>query len=616
MIDAYQALGFPSPRVDVEIQSDGCMILRSPYPLGEYSSRLGDYLYYWAEKRAGQVFLAEKSSENTWSTLTYDEALNRTESIAQALIERGLKQGDTLAILSGNSVSQALLTLAAMHIGVVVVPISPSYSLMSSDYKKLREVVEIVQPSLIYVESVPPFQQALNSLELRGMEVVSGAVAEESEVTDFAELTETTPTRAVFEAFENTGPDTVAKILFTSGSTGSPKGVINTQRMLCSNQKSLQLIWPFLTEKPPVVLDWLPWHHTFGGNHNFNMILVNGGSLYIDDGKPRPGQVEKTVANLGEIATGIYFNVPLGYELLIGYLETNESLARTFFSELKVLFCAGAALPDDLWRRLRALSISVLGREVAVVSSWGSTETAPLCSSTYFETDAVSPLGLPVPGVEIKLAPINGRFELRVRGPNVTPGYWRAAEATRAAFDNDDFYCMGDAGKLADPEDPTKGILFDGRLAEEFKLSSGTWVQAGTLRLQLISALAPLIQDAVIAGPNRTEIGALLIPNREGCLKYIERQLQAGSANTDLFESSALRKALSQMLGSYNKGKSSSQKLGRAMLLKEPLSVDKGEITDKGYINQRAVLVSRAETIDTMYDGGEGVITPGTLSAG
>ncbi len=613
MQNIYRKLGFLAQEVDVEAKQDGSMVLRSPCPLGGYEARLGDYLYAWADKRPDQIFLAEKNSEGLWVGVTYREALIEVEVIAQSLLDRDLSGGDSLVILSGNSIKQALLTLAAMHIGVAAVPVSPAYSLMSSDYKKLKGIVESVKPSLIYVEKLNPFKQALEALGKVDIDVVSGEADAGGEVTDYTDLLDVSVTYAVREAFEQTGPNTIAKVLFTSGSTGAPKGVINTQRMLCSNQKSLQLIWPFLKKQPPVVLDWLPWHHTFGGNHNFNLILANGGSLYIDDGKPRPGEIEKTVTNLKTLATGIYFNEPLGYELLISFLEQDQALAKQFFSEMNLLFCAGAALPDELGRRLQRLSEQVLGYEIPMVSSWGSTETAPLCTSTYFKMDIPGPLGLPVPGVEIKLAATQGRYELRVRGPNVTPGYLGAESITSAAFDSEGFYCMGDAGKLADPADAASGIVFDGRLAEEFKLSSGTWVQAGMLRLQLVSALAPLVQDLVIAGPNRAEIGVLMIPNIEACRKCFDADSAEQISLENIADSEVIQVEFSRRLYRFNEGKSSSQRVGRAMFLTEPLSVDKGEMTDKGYINQRGVLESRTALVDELYRDGSWVMFPRRL---
>ena len=419
--------------------------------------------------------------------------------IGDSLLLRGLTPSTPVAILSDNSVNHALLALGAMHAGIPVAPISSAYSLVSRDHAKLRAIFDLLRPGLVFAEDAARFAPALDAV---------GAAA-----IPLDALLDSPPGSRIDEAFAAVGPDTPAKILFTSGSTGMAKGVINTQRMLCSNQQSWVQIWPFLEATPPILCDWLPWNHTFGGNATFNMVLRNGGTLYVDGGKPAPGLIETTARNLREVAPTLYFNVPRGFDLLLPYLETDADLRRAFFSRLEILFYAGAALPQNLWNRLAALGASDEGGRLLMLSGWGSTETAPLAACVHYAIDRPGVIGNPAPGIELKLVPSGDTHEIRVRGPNVTPGYYRAPDLTREAFDEDGFYRIGDAMKLADPDDPAKGLVFDGRVAEDFKLQSGIWVRAGAVRLKLIAACSPLVQDAVITGHDREDVGALVFVN-------------------------------------------------------------------------------------------------------
>ena len=497
----HSDLRFAPAQVLSERRSDGTLLLRSPQRLAPYARAVGEWLLHWAAAAPGRTFLAERSGEG-WRKLSYRQALDAARRIGQALLERGLGPERPVAILSDNGIDHALIALGAMHVGVPVAPISPAYSLMSKDFAKLRHIYELVRPGLVYAADPAKFGPALGAL---------GAGA-----TPVAELLESEPTRRVDDAFAALGPDTVAKILFTSGSTGVPKGVVNTQRMLCANQQMLAQAWPFVEDRAPVVVDWLPWNHTFGGNHNFNMVLRNGGTLYIDGGKPVPGLVETTVRNLKEVAGTMYFNVPRGFDLLLPYLERDAALRANFFRELDMLFYAAAALPQNLWQRIEKLALEEKNGRLAMLSAWGSTETSPLATSVHFHMDRAGVIGLPVAGCELKLVPSAGKLEVRVRGANVTPGYYRREDLTRAAFDEEGYYRIGDAVKFADPADPAKGIEFDGRIAEDFKLATGTWVHVGALRVNLIAAANPLIQDAVITGHDRNEIGALVFLNPAG----------------------------------------------------------------------------------------------------
>ena len=562
---------FAPAEVDLEKRADGTLILRSPQKLGPYSRCITEWLMQWSDRDPARLFLAERKGE-AWRRISYREAYGAVRRIGQALLDRRLGAEKPVAILSDNGIDHALLALGAMHVGVPAVPVSPAYSLMSKDFGKLKAIFELVKPGLVYAAEPAKFGPALEAV---------GAAS-----TPVAELLETNPGSTLEREHRKVGPDTVAKILFTSGSTGVPKGVVNTHRMLCANQQMLAQAWPFVQEKPPVLVDWLPWNHTFGGNHNFNLVLRNGGTLYIDGGKPVPGLVEATVRNLKEIAPSLYFNVPRGYDLLLPFLERDAELRRSFFRELQVVFYAAAALPQNLWDRLvRLAREEKRGGDFAMLSAWGSTETSPLATSVHFPMERPGVIGLPVAGCELKLAPFGGKLEVRVRGPNVTPGYYRRPELTSAAFDEEGFYRIGDAVKLADPGAPAKGIVFDGRIAEDFKLSTGTWVNVGMLRVKLIAAADPIVQYAVITGHDRAEVGALVF---------------LSAAAKDL-KPEEIRSKLSQALAKLKAEGGSSMHPVRLLVLGEPASIDANEITDKGYINQRAVLERRAAQVEQLH---------------
>jgi len=571
----HSDLRFAPARVNLERRADGTMLLRSPQPLGQSARAIGEWLVRWAHIAPQRVFLAERSGA-AWRKVTYAEALDQARRIGQALIERGLDQAKPVAILSDNSIDHALLALGAMHVGVPVAPVSPAYSLMSKDFAKLKGIFELLEPGLVWTADAAKFAPALAAV---------GAKA-----TPLAELLDKDSTSRVDEAFAKIGAKTIAKILFTSGSTGTPKGVINTHGMLTANQQMLAQGWPFVEDRPPVVVDWLPWNHTFGGNHNFNLVLRNGGTLYIDGGKPAPGLVEITAQNLKEIAPTMYFNVPRGFDLLLAHLERDEALRRNFFSNLDVLFYAAAALPQNLWVRIEKLAMEAKGGKLAMLSAWGSTETSPLATQVHFHIERAGVIGLPVAGCGLKLVPNAGKYEVRVKGPHVTPGYYRREDLTRGAFDEEGYYRIGDAVKLAEPNDPAKGIVFDGRVAEDFKLASGTWVHVGSLRTRLIAAGDPLIQDAVITGHDRNEIGALVFLNPAAAKELAPEALRAKLGQ-------ALRRLAAET------GAGSSTHPARLLVMSEPPSIDANEITDKGYINQRAVLERRAAAVEQLYAG-------------
>jgi feruloyl-CoA synthase len=594
---------FAPPEARISYRPDSSFIIRSVQDLEPFGRCIGDYLIHWATYTPERVYLAERAGED-WRRLTYAQVLDQVLALGQALIERGLSYRRPLVILSDNSVNHALLALAAMHAGIPVVPVSPAYSLLSQDHDKLRSVVTQTRPGLVYAEDGAQFARAFDTIRrLEGVgrvDLVAGQ-APGTGVEDIATLLATRPGREIDDAFWAARPDTVAKILFTSGSTGFPKGVINTQRMLCANQQSIAQLWPFLTERPPVLVDWLPWNHTFGGNHNFNMVLRHGGTLYIDGGKPTEALADVTLRNLRDVSPTLYFNVPRGYDMLVPALDAEPDLRTSFFRRLELMFYAGAALPQHLWERLETLSISARGARVPLCSSWGSTETGPMVTSIHFDVRRSGIIGLPGPGCEVKFVPNGAKLEMRVRGASVTPGYLGRDDLTRDAFDEEGFYLIGDAGRLADPADPSKGIIFDGRVAENFKLMSGTWVHVGTLRPTVLTACAPLVSDAVITGHDREEVGMLAFASRPGCLALCPDAAPDTPLST-LIARPEVREHLARGLAALAEASTGSSTLvTRALLMAEPPSIDGGEITDKGYINQRAVLGRRAALVDRLY---------------
>ena len=610
---AFAALDFARPEVVVERRDAGVVILRSAQRLAPYSRCVGEWLQHWARETPTGRFLAERSASG-WRELSYGDALNQVRQVGSALLRRGLSAQRPVVILSDNSIDHAILTLGALQVGIAVAPISPAYSLMSADHAKLRGIMELLQPGLVYVADGARFAAALAALDLNGVELVCSVKAPAAvQATEFSSLLGTLDADGVERAFASVGPDTIAKFLLTSGSTGEPKAVINTQRMLCANQQAIAQLWPFLAMTPPVVLDWLPWNHTFGANHNFNLVLRNGGTLYIDDGKPMPTLVDRTAANLREIAPTIYFNVPRGFDMLLPALEQDAALRKNFFSRLQMIFYAAAALPQNLWQRLEALSIQERGERVVMVSAWGSTETAPMVTTVHFPIERAGVIGLPGPGSELKMVPCANKMELRVRGPNVTPGYWKRDDLTRAAFDEEGFYMIGDAGRFADPDAPVKGVVFDGRIAEDFKQMSGTWVHTGNLRVSALSELAPVAQDIVVTGHDRDEIGFLVFPNIAACRALcsdLPAQTPLGQLLADERVVACVQVGMQRLAA---QGAGSSTFATRALLMQEPPSIDAGEITDKGYINQRAVRSRRPELVERLYSDppGNGVIALG-----
>ena len=588
-------LRFLAQRAELERRDDGAMILRSPVPLGDYPASLGAVLTAQAGANGERTFLAGRDGDG-WQTLTYAEVHARAAGVAHHLLAAGLGPECPLMILSGNSVGHALMTLGAILAGVPAVPVSPAYSLMSADHAKLRHIADLTRPGLIWVEDAAPFAPALNALAEQGFDAVMTSA-------DLAAIQTAATAPDVHIA-----PDAVAKILFTSGSTGMPKGVINTHRMLCANQAMLAAAWPFVRDMAPILVDWLPWNHTFGGNFCFNLALFNGGTFHIDDGKPAPPLIGRTVENLRLASPNLYFNVPAGFAALLPALEQDAGLRDSFFRDLKAIFYAAAALPQDLWDRLeRVADLSGHPRPL-MLSAWGSTETSPLATLVHFSIPRAGNIGLPVPGCELKFQPSGAKYELRLRGPNITPGYHDRPDLTAAAFDEEGFYRMGDAGLLADPDDPSAGVLFDGRVAEDFKLTTGTWVSVGALRVGTVGACSPLVQDVVVTGHDTDRIGLLVWPAMAAVAAL---DPDVGDDPEALCKSEKVTAAIAEKLAAWNAANpASSTRIDRFVLMATPPSIDANEITDKGYVNQRATLERRAELVDALRRGTLGTMVP------
>jgi feruloyl-CoA synthase len=559
---------FAVPDIEVQRRDDGTTILRSRTPLGPYEMNAGAVLARWAALTPDAPFLCERDRDGDWRRVTYADAWTSALAIGQGLLDRGLGPERPAMILSGNSVDHGLLMLGCYVAGIPVVPVSVAYSLQSTDFAKLGRAAAITKPGLVYVSDRAPFTAALDAL----------GVPERDVAASLDEIA-ATPTDAVWEAYRRVGAETVAKILFTSGSTGLPKGVVNTHGMLCANQQMAGLVWPFVTREPMVLVDWLPWSHTFGGNHNFNLVLWSGGAMYIDSGRPLPGLLAPTLANLRDVSPTAYFNVPAGFAALVPHLEADEDLAATFFARLRLIMYAAAALTPELWDRVSALARRTHGADVALTTAWGCTETAPLATAAHFDLDGPGCIGVPAPGVSLKLAPGGRKLELRVRGLNVFPGYLGDPALSAEAFDEDGFYRTGDAGRFLDPDHPERGVVFDGRVAEDFKLDTGTWVSVGPLRTALVDAAGGTIRDAVITGHDQPCVGALV---------------WLGPGATD----DQLRVAVEKHNSAHGQ---SSTRIRRVLVLAEPPSIDHDEITDKGYINQRAVREHRTADVERLH---------------
>jgi feruloyl-CoA synthase len=595
----------------LEMRADGIRVLRSTEPLGPYPERLTDKLEQFAREAPDRCFVAKRVKGGDWRRISYAQMLARVQAVGQALVDRGLSVDRPVVILSDNDLEHLTLALAALWVGVPHATISSAYSVVAQDYGKLRHIVDTLKPGLVFASHAGPYARAIEACVPAGTEVVvSEGELPTRGVTRFDSLLDTAPGATGRAAHDAVNADTIAKFMFTSGSTKNPKGVVITQRMWCSNQQMLRQSMAFLAEQPPVLVDWLPWNHTFGGNHNVGITLYNGGTMYIDDGRPTPRGIQETLRNLREISPTVYFNVPKGFDEIATAMNTDTALRESLFRNVQAFMCGGAGISQASWNLIDRHAEATVGERIRIIGGLGMTETSPSCTFVLGTDARAGFIGLPCPGVEVKLVPQGNKTEVRFRGPNVMPGYWRDPENTAKAFDDEGFYCTGDAVTCVDPSDPTRGLMFDGRIAEDFKLSTATFVSVGPLKAAIVARGAPLVQDAVITGLNRDEVGALVFPRVEEC-----------RAHAGLPDTASVRDVLGhprvvaffQSLADalWAQGTGSANRVARLHVLRDPPSIDKGEITDKGSINQRNVLAHRAGVVDALYDGSvEGLVLP------
>ncbi|MFJ4135617.1 feruloyl-CoA synthase [Pseudomonas cyclaminis] len=584
-------------------EEQGVLHMRSLEPLAELPTRLLDRLVHWARVRPEQTFIAARQAGGEWRHVSYREMLDSVRSIAQGLLSYGLSADKPLALLSGNDIEHLQVALGAMYAGIPYCPVSPAYSLLSQDFAKLRHVCGLLQPGLVFVSDTAAYQRAIEAVLPAETPLISvrGEVPGRTRVS-FDSLLNTPAGAEAQAAFDATGPDSIAKFLFTSGSTKLPKAVITTQRMLCANQQMLLQTFPVFGEEPPVLVDWLPWNHTFGGSHNVGIVLYNGGTFYLDDGKPTAQGFAETLRNLKEISPTAYLTVPKGWEELVSALEQDAELRTRFFARMKLFFFAAAGLSQSIWDRLDRVSELHCGERIRMMAGLGMTEAAPSCTFTTGPLSMAGYIGLPAPGCEVALVPLDGKFEGRFRGPHIMPGYWRAPEQTAEVFDEQGFYCSGDAIKLADPRQPQLGLMFDGRIAEDFKLSSGVFVSVGPLRNRAVLEGSPYVQDLVIAAPDRECLGALVFPRAYECRRLAG--LSADASDAEVLTSAPVRQWFGDWLQRLNReATGNASRLEWIAVLDEPASIDRGEITDKGSINQRAVLQWRAAKVEALYRG-------------
>ncbi len=602
----FRPLIFGVTRVTQRDGPRGVRYLRAEQALQDYPARITDRFKHWAETAPERSFMVRREkradgSTGDWRHVTYAEAWRRARSIAQGLINRGLSVERPVVILSGNDLEHAMLALGCMLAGVPFAPTSPPYCLVSHDYDKLRHVLKTVTPGLVFAADAAGYGKAINATVAGDVEVVlaSGQLEGRSS-TSFADLASTAETAAVDQAMQATGPDTIVKFLFTSGSTRLPKAVINTHRMLCANQQQMAQSMPVLAEAPPVLVDWLPWNHTFGGNHNFGMVLFHGGTLYIDDGKPTPALMAETLRNLREIAPTVYFNVPTGFEAIAQAMKTDELLRRNLLSRVKMFFYAGAALAQPVWDSLYASQEKEIGERIVMATGLGMTESSPFAIFVTSPNVKAGDLGVPTPGMELKLVALQGKTEVRYKGPNISPGYWRAPQETLDALDEEGFFCTGDAVRFIDEQDIHQGLKFDGRIAEDFKLATGTFVSVGPLRAKIIAACAPYVQDVVLTGINLREVGALVFP--AAAVRTLSG-LAPDAPLRQVLDTQAVAAHFQHVLDQLAAtATGSASRIARLHLMHEAPSLDRGEVTDKGSINQRAVLTHRSALVAALHD--------------
>jgi feruloyl-CoA synthase len=597
----FRPVRLGSTAASAERRADGSVLLKSKEELLSYPENLSQRLHHWAREAPQRTFLAQRKPNGDWRHVTFADALLKARALGQALLDRGLNAERPVMILSENDLENAILALGALYVGVPYVPVSPSYSLLATDFAKLRRIADSIRPGLVFAASGQRYAKAIDAVFASSTEIVIARDPEgTSRATTFDQLLATTPSSAVDAAYEAVEAESIAKVLFTSGSTGFPKGVLFSHRMLCSNRQQVVQSLPFLVDEPPTLVDWLPWHHTFGGTQNLGIALYSGGSFYIDEGRALPELVMPTVQNLREIAPTIYFNTPKGFDALIPHFRRERALRERFFSRLQLIYYGGAKLPEPTWAALDELAIDTIGARVLIVSGLGSTEAGPTLTTTNWDPQRQALAGLPVPGVLVKLAPVGGKLELRCKGPCVTQGYWRDDRATRLAFDEEGFYCLGDAIKLIDPERPERGLRFDGRIADNFKLTSGTWVNVFQLRESILNACAPYVRDVVIAGHDRDFIGALVFPDLEAC-RQLCGALPAAPAR-EVLENSIVRARFRELfLRLKGEATGGSYRIERFIVEAAPPTLDTGEATDKSTVSQRAVLERRAETVAALF---------------
>ncbi|WP_046785642.1 feruloyl-CoA synthase [Pseudomonas putida] len=605
----YRQVSIGHPQVQFS-EADGILRMQAVEPLAPLPARLLDRLLHWAAQRPDTTFIAARQPDGAWRTITYAQMLVQVRTIAANLLGFGLSAERPLALFSGNDIEHLQIALGAMYAGIPYCPVSPAYALLSQDFAKLRHVCEVLTPGLVFATDTQPFQRAFDAVLDPSVAVVSvrGQAAGRRHLS-FDSLLQPGDLAPADAAFAATGPDTIAKFLFTSGSTKLPKAVVTTQRMLCANQQMLLQTFPVFAEEPPVLVDWLPWNHTFGGSHNLGIVLYNGGSFYLDAGKPTPQGFGETLRNLREISPTAYLTVPKGWEELVKALEQDAHLREVFFARMKLFFFAAAGLSQSVWDRLDRIAEQHCGERIRMMAGLGMTEAAPSCTFTTGPLSLAGYVGLPAPGCEVKLVPLDGKLEARFRGPHIMPGYWRSPRQTAEAFDDEGFYCSGDALKLADALQPEQGLMFDGRIAEDFKLSSGVFVSVGPLRNRAVLEGSPYVQDIVVAAPDRECLGILVFPRLPECRQLAG--LPAAASDAEVLGSDAVRSWFAAWLERLNRdAQGNASRIEWLSLLVEPPSIDAGEITDKGSINQRAVLQRRADKVEALYRGEDPTVLP------